>query len=53
VQAEPYIEDDKLYQSKLASWAGVCPGRKESAGVSYSRRSAKGAAWLWSIVSSD
>lgn len=27
---------------KLASWVGVCPGTQESAGVSYSRRSAKG-----------
>lgn len=28
--------------SQLASWVGVCPGRQESAGISYSNRSAKG-----------
>jgi hypothetical protein len=27
---------------KLASWAGMCPGQQESAGVSVSSRSAKG-----------
>lgn len=27
---------------RLASWAGLCPGRQESAGVSHSARSAKG-----------
>jgi len=27
---------------QLASWAGVCPGREESAGVSHSNRSPKG-----------
>lgn len=27
---------------KLASWAGICPGQQESAGVSVSSRSAKG-----------
>jgi transposase len=27
---------------QLASWVGVCPGQQESAGQSYSRRSAKG-----------
>jgi transposase len=26
----------------LASWAGVCPGEEESAGVNYSRRASKG-----------
>lgn len=31
-----------LAPEKLASWVGVCPGTQESAGVSYSRRSAKG-----------
>ena len=30
--------------SQLASWAGVCPGRQESAGESTSNRSAKGTA---------
>ncbi len=28
--------------AQLASWVGVCPGRQESAGLSYSNRSAKG-----------
>jgi transposase len=28
--------------AKLASWAGICPGQQESAGVSVSSRSAKG-----------
>jgi transposase len=28
--------------AQLASWVGVCPGRQESAGISYSNRSAKG-----------
>jgi len=27
---------------QMASWVGVCPGQQESAGQSYSRRSAKG-----------
>ena len=27
---------------QLASWAGICPGTQESAGVNYSARSAKG-----------
>jgi transposase len=27
---------------KLASWAGICPGQQESAGISVSNRSAKG-----------
>jgi transposase len=30
----------------FASWVGVCPGRQESAGVNYSRRSAKGNRYL-------
>jgi transposase len=30
----------------FASWAGVCPGSKESAGINYSRRSAKGNRYL-------
>lgn len=31
---------------QFASWAGVCPGSKESAGVCYSSRSAKGNRYL-------
>src|SRR6266567_1740173 len=31
---------------QFASWAGVCPGSKESAGVNYSHRSAKGNRYL-------
>jgi len=31
---------------QLASWVGVCPGSNESAGVCYSRRSAKGNRYL-------
>jgi transposase len=31
---------------QLASWIGVCPGSQESAGVSYSTRSAKGNRYL-------
>jgi transposase len=31
---------------RLASWVGVCPGSQESAGVCYSRRSAKGNRYL-------
>jgi transposase len=31
---------------KFASWIGVCPGSQESAGVCYSRRSAKGNRYL-------
>lgn len=31
---------------QLASWIGVCPGQQESAGINYSRRSAKGNAYL-------
>lgn len=31
---------------QLASWIGVCPGNRESAGVSYSSRSAKGNGFL-------
>jgi transposase len=32
--------------AQLASWVGVCPGSRESAGVSYSTRSAKGNGFL-------
>jgi transposase len=32
--------------AQLASWVGVCPGQQESAGVSYSTRSAKGNRYL-------
>jgi transposase len=32
--------------AQLASWVGVCPGSRESAGVSYSSRSAKGNCYL-------
>jgi transposase len=35
---------------KLAAWAGVCPGRQESAGISYSNRSPKGNAHLRRIL---
>jgi transposase len=31
---------------QFASWAGVCPGSQESAGVNYSHRSAKGNRYL-------
>lgn len=31
---------------QLASWIGVCPGSQESAGICYSRRSAKGNRYL-------
>jgi transposase len=31
---------------QLASWVGVCPGSHESAGISYSQRSAKGNRYL-------
>jgi len=31
---------------QFASWVGVCPGSQESAGVNYSRRSAKGNRYL-------
>jgi transposase len=31
---------------QFASWVGVCPGSRESAGVSYSSRSAKGNCYL-------
>ncbi len=31
---------------RFASWVGVCPGSQESAGVSYSQRSAKGNRYL-------
>lgn len=32
--------------AQLASWAGVCPGSQESAGINYSHRSAKGNRYL-------
>ncbi len=32
--------------SALASWAGMCPGNNESAGVKRSGRAKKGSAWL-------
>jgi hypothetical protein len=35
---------------KLAAWAGVCPGRQETAGISYSNRSPKGNAHLRRIL---
>jgi len=35
---------------QLASWIGVCPGSQESAGVSYSTRSAKGNRYLRRIL---
>jgi len=35
---------------KLAAWAGVCPGRQESAGISYSNRSPKGNVHLRRIL---
>lgn len=31
---------------QFASWVGVCPGSQESAGINYSRRSAKGNRYL-------
>jgi transposase len=31
---------------QFAGWVGICPGSKESAGVNYSRRSAKGNRYL-------
>ena len=36
---------------KFAGWAGICPGSKESAGVNYSRRSAKGNRYLRRLLS--
>jgi transposase len=36
---------------QFASWVGVCPGSRESAGVSYSSRSAKGNCYLRRILS--
>ena len=36
---------------KLASWVGVCPGNKESAGISYSHRAAKGNRYLRRLFS--
>jgi len=35
---------------QLASWIGVCPGSQESAGVSYSTRSAKGNRYLRRVL---
>ncbi len=35
---------------QLASWIGVCPGSQESAGVSYSHRSAKGNRYLRRVL---
>jgi transposase len=34
----------------LASWAGVCPGNKESAGKQYSGKTRKGSRWLRRIL---
>jgi transposase len=31
---------------QIASWVGICPGSQESAGICYSRRSAKGNRYL-------
>lgn len=36
---------------QFASWVGLCPGSQESAGVSYSRRSAKGNRYLRRLLS--
>jgi transposase len=35
---------------QLASWAGLCPGMQESAGVNYSSRSAKGNRYLRRVL---
>jgi transposase len=35
---------------QMASWIGVCPGSQESAGVSYSERSAKGNRYLRRVL---
>jgi transposase len=35
---------------QFASWVGVCPGSQESAGVNYSRRSAKGNRYLRRVL---
>jgi transposase len=35
---------------QFASWVGVCPGSRESAGVSYSSRSAKGNGYLRRVL---
>lgn len=35
---------------QLASWIGICPGSKESAGINYSRRSAKGNRYLRGLL---
>jgi transposase len=34
----------------LASWAGICPGNKESAGKQYSGKTRKGSRWLRRIL---
>ena len=34
----------------LASWAGLCPGNKESAGKSYSGKTREGSRWLRSLL---
>jgi transposase len=34
----------------LASWAGVCPGNKESAGKQYSGKTRKGSRWLRRVL---
>ena len=36
---------------QFASWAGVCPGSEESAGINYSHRSAKGNRYLRRLLS--
>jgi transposase len=38
----PQGAHEKEQPGQLASWVGACPGRQESAGISYSDRSAKG-----------
>jgi len=37
--------------ANFAGWVGLCPGSKESAGVNYSRRSAKGNHYLRRLLS--
>jgi len=34
----------------LASWAGICPGNKESAGKQYSGKTRKGSRWLRRVL---
>ena len=36
--------------SRLASWAGICPGQNISAEVAHSTRSAKGNRHLWAVL---